>query len=272
MDKNEYLESSICDTSIFFTPLSEAITEIKKRRENTELVKHINSYLNNDVPKHLDRDVPVLYLSRHIATPNYEALRFVELTKDLQLPVVIGQDSEAKFVTNNELKLSLGKMSITKGVSHNRDEIIENFSIIDIPQAQGKCMNQICTKFGDGLIHFHNELLREVYPNQVEVHDEAGWIDRNHRDNLLEQYKKMLALNCVHAIMFESYLPTEVTFIKEILEPAFKFIESTFGIKPLITELVPNEIEYTRNWNAYPSIFYQTVKRKLSLTSVYRID
>jgi hypothetical protein len=268
MDKHIQQDIVTYDTSVFFTPLDVAVEEIRRRRNDPELISKVNAYLKNDAPKHLDREVPVLYLARHIATPNFEALRFIELCKPYDLPMVIGQDSKAKFVTHNELKLSLGKMQIVKGLSHNRDEILENFSIIDLHHAQGKPVNQLHTKFGERLIDFHNSLLREIYPDGIEIHDEADWVDRNHRDNLLEQYKKMLALTCVHSVMFETYLPQEKDFLETILRPAFKFIESTFGVRPLITELVPNIMEHTKNWNSYPSVLYSLVKNRITKTMI----
>lgn len=251
------------DTKRFFTPLDQAIKEIEKRRQNKDLVNTVNEFLNNDIPEHFLGDKPICYLSRHVATPNYESLRFIELARPYKLPLIIGQDRHGKFVSNNELKLPLGKMPVTKGISHNQDEIIENFTIIDFAKSLGKPMSQIYTKFGVNLVTYHNKLFREIYSNTVQIADESDWVDRNFREDIIKQYEHMLALMCVHGIMFESYPTTEHDFVKEVLAPAFDKITAKFGIKPLIVEHIPDELEITRNWNAYPSVLYSFIKRDL---------
>jgi hypothetical protein len=244
----------------FFTPLEEAISEAKQRRNNPELVKKIHDYLNGDIPKHFDREEPVLYLSRHIATPNYEALRFVEIGKPHALPLVIGQDKKGKFVSHNELKRALGKLPVIKGISRRQDEIVENFTILDFAQSQGKPFNELTTKHGKDLVEFHNSFFQHIYPGVVEIADESDWIDRNHRDNIAEQYKKILALMVLHGIMFESYLDHEYSLVESAIGPAFDEIITTFGLKPLIVEHIDEELELTKDWNAYPSVLYQFIK------------
>ena len=246
-----------------FTPLPEAVLEIKKRREDAELIKRVDEYLNGDIPKHFNREEPILYLSRHIATPNYESLRFVELGKPHNLPLVIGQDSRGKFVSNNDIKRPLGKMPVTKGFSSRQDEIIENFTIVDFADAQGKPFGDIKTKRGADLVQFHNELFSKIYPTEVEVAEEADWVDRNHRGDLLEQYKKMLALMCTYGIMFESYTDNDKDFVRTILKPAMAAVELCIGCKPLIVEHIDPKLELTRDWNGYPSVLYQYIKQHL---------
>lgn len=248
-----------------FTPLSEAILEVQLRHKNEALRKQINEYLAHDIPNHFNRETPILYLARHIATPNYETLRFVELGKPHALPLVIGQDRKGKFVSHNDIKKPLGKMPVTKGVSKRLDEIIEYFTIIDFSEAQGKPFEEIQTKKGHSMVDFHNSLFREVYPLEVEIHEESDWIDRNGRNDLLEQYKRMLALVTVYGIMFESYPEKEAGLVENILLPAMKEIEAVTGYKPLIVEHIDPELEDTRDWNAYPSVLYQFVKQHLDL-------
>ncbi len=248
----------------FFTPLDEAVVEIQRRRQNPVLMAQIAEYLHNDIPKHFTGPDPIFYLSRYAATPNYETLRFIELTKDLPYRSVIGQDRDGKFVSNNELKRALGKLPVTKGVSHTNDEIIEYFTIIDFNTANGKPMSLVDTKFKLNLVEFHNKLFREIYDDSViSIADETEWVTRNHRDNLLEQYKHMLALMCAHGIMFESYPPSELLLVETILRPALAEIEQQFGCKPLIVEHIPGELELLRDWNAYPSVLYPFIKRSL---------
>ncbi len=252
------------NTATFITPIEEAIRIINERRKDPLLVSKVESYLNNDIPLHFKYEKPTLYLSRHLATPNYEAIHFMNLCKPLNLPTVIGQDTKGKFVSNNTLKLPLGKLSVVKGYARNSDEIVENFTVIDFAIAQGKPFSEIKTKFGDNLVNFHTELFDKSFPVHVKICDESDWVDRNSRENLKEQYKRMLSLLVVHGIMFESYVPEEQDFVDEILLPAFNEIVSIFGCKPLITQLVPFEREYERNWNGYPHAVYPFVKEKFT--------
>jgi hypothetical protein len=261
--------SEITDNSLtrdFYTPLNEAIAVINERRQNTELIKSVSEYLNHDIPPHFDQKAPVLYLSRHIATPNYEALHFIELGLQYNLPLIIGQDKKGKFVSHNELKRSLGKLPVTKGMSRRQDEIVENFTIIDFSHVQGKPFADIKTRHGIEIVTFHNNLFNYIYPNKVEIAEESEWIDRNCRGDLLEHYKHMLALLCVHGIMFESYPDYEKDFVNTILRPAMEDVEQKIGCKPLIVELVPSEMEMTKNWNGYPSILYQFIKNDIEGT------
>jgi hypothetical protein len=263
MPKHNIQKPTDKNSRSIFTPLEEAVLTIKERRKDTELMKRVHDYLAGDIPKHFDREEPILYLSRHIATPNYESLRFVELGKPHNLPLVIGQDSKGKFVSHNEIKRPLGKMPVTKGFSRRLDEIVENFTVVDFSLAQGKSFNEIKTKRGADLVSFHNELFAKIYPTEIEVAEESDWIDRNHRHDLFEQYKRMLSLMCAHGIMLESYPESDRELLEAILIPAIADIEEKIGCRPLIVEHIDPELELTRDWNGYPSVLYQYIKQHL---------
>ncbi len=246
----------------FFTPLEEAVVEIKRRREDKDLIKKVEDFFNADIPPHFNGSDPICYLARHVATPNFETLHFIELAKSTGLPIVIGQDIKDKFVTNNALKRALGKMPVQKGAARSGDEIIEHFTIIDFATAQGKQLKDIATKFDQNLVDFHTQLLKEVYPTGITLVDESEWVDRNHRGNILEHYKKMLALLIVHGVMFEFYEPEDYPLLHSIIKPAFEEIEERFGVKPLVSNLITPEMQNERNWNGYPSVVYPFIKSK----------
>jgi hypothetical protein len=246
-----------------FTPLPEAITEITTRRRNQKFFQAVNTYLNNDVPPHFSQPHPILYLCRHIATPNFEALRFIEIGRPTGLPLVIGEDHKGIFFADNRLKRALGKLPIVKGLTRHRDEIVEYCTVIDFAQAQGCPFNVIETIFRIPIIAFHHALFNEIYQDEVTIIDESTWIDRNHREDLQEQYKRMLALLIVHGIMLESYSPDEQRLVEAVLGPAFTEITEHFGVRPLIAELISSELEQKRDWNAYPSVLYQHIRGRL---------
>lgn len=248
------------DASDLLTPPGEAIKEILARRKNPALIRRVEEYLHGDIPRYLKGSKPVLHLARHVAAPSFETLRFVELGRPFNLPIVVSQDPKDKFVSNNSLKRALGKMPVVKGVSSDGHEIVEYFTVVDFSKDVGKSFRNIKTSFGISLVKFQNKLLREIYPKEVKIVTDSAWIDRHHRGNLIEHYKEFLALMVVHGVMFESYVDEDALFVKEILRPAFKFIKKKFGVKPLICNLVEKEILYTRDWYSYPSVLYKYIK------------
>lgn len=248
------------NTEKFFTPVNEAIEEIQRRRLDVGLRKRVEDFLHGDIPKHFDGDTPILYLARHVITPSFSVLRFIEITQKFNLPTVLSQDVKDKFVSNNSVKHALGKLPVMKGVSRRVDEIVEYFTVIDFKEAQGKSFSDIKTKFNTPLVDFHVNLFKEIYPQGVTIIDESDWIDRNDRGNLIEHYKKMLSLYIFHGVLFETFLAEDAEFVEKVLEPSFAFVEEHFGCRPLICELLDKETNTQRNWDAYPSIFYAHIK------------
>jgi hypothetical protein len=252
-------------SGLFCPSIDEAVAEIENRRKNPDLAKKVADYLQNDIPEHFSRSKPIFYFSRHLATPNFETEQVIEITKLHNLALVIGEDIKGIFVANNELKISLAKLPVVSGFSRRGDEIIENVTIVDFSTNQGKPMDEILTKSGETLSNFHHNLFKSVYPNLPEIVDESQWIDRNNRNDIREQYKKMLALLCVHGIMFESYVPNESKFVSEVVKPAFDAIEKEIGVRPLIVEHISSDLELTRNWNSYPNNVYDFVQERTNL-------
>ncbi len=266
--ENLYHVDLISDTELrpFLTSPRQALLEIHKRKNMPLLRKAVEDYLLGDIPSHFQGDT-VAYLARHVATPNFETLRFIEMAKQMGLPSVIGEDSGDIFVSQNSLKRALGKMPVIKGRTQNLKNIIEHFTVVDFATAQGKQLRCIDTFFGEPLMEFHLSLLRTIYPHEVSVCDESAWIDRHCRGNLIEHYKRLLSLFVVHGIMFE-YYPTheasENDFVSNVLLPAFGWVEANFGKRPLIVPLIPKDLESEENWEAYPSVLYKIVKTKVA--------
>ncbi len=251
----------------YYTTLSNALLELHKRRENTKLVQEVETYLNGDLLESFSNG-PVLYFARHVATPNRETMAFLGLGQHLDMRCVIGQDSNDIFVAHNTLKRSLGKMPVIKGYSKANEEIIEHVTIIDFNKWQGCRLNEITTFSGQNLIDFHNSLFEKVVKDKkFEIRDDAKWIDRNERGNLLEHYKKHLALFLVHGILFE-YFPSHDTaeqrMVSEVLAPAYDFVRSRFGVSPLITPPVTPTQELVCNWEAYSENVLKYAKKHCS--------
>lgn len=252
-----------CRVDSLILPLDDAIEEIKRRREDPVLFEKVNDFLEGDIPKHFISDEPVLYLARHLVTPNYETLHFVEKASKTGLPVVIGQDTEDIFSPNNTLKKNLGKLPITVGKSSSHQEIFENVNIIDLSEAQGKRICDIETLFGESLVEFHQQLFKALCPHVVELVDEKEWVTKHIRNNLAQNYKYQLAPLIVHGIMFEFYEPEDEYFVDNILIPSFLEVEKHFGLPPLIVNIIDHGEENQKNWNGYQSEVFSIVKQAL---------
>lgn len=251
------------------TPHHVAIGEIKRRRLDSELRKRVEDYLENDIPEYFQGE-PVLYLCRHLASPNIQTLRFLHVVREEGMKTVIGQDTKDIFASLNQLKKPLAKLRICTGIFHEGDRVTEQFqnvSIVDINQANGKPLEAIQTKWGEPLVEFHNNLFKELTNDPVHIEEDSAWVDRYSRGDLLAEYKKFLALFLVHGIMFEDYpmedSEEEALFVTDILRPAMRHVMDRFGIRPLIAPLVPMGIGSTALWEGYPPEVLEVVEANL---------
>lgn len=249
-------ESLLAD---FYTPLSEAVTTIEARRTQTNLQSAVQQYVENDIPDHLNQDTPVFYLSRFMATPNYETYHVHKMVGEYEYPLVIGVDYKSKFVSHNELKLALAKLPVVQSISKHGDDIVEYFTLTDFAEYNGKPFDTIYTNAGTPLVNVHKNLFN-YSQLPITVGDETRWVDKHHRCDIHEQYKQLLAILCTHGIMLESFTPSEYDFFREIVYPAFKTVEADLGVRPLIVEHITPTEEATCNWNAYPPHMYDYIK------------
>lgn len=251
------------------TPLPEALAELEIRRRDPALKKKIQDHLGDNIPSYF-KNAPVLYLARHLATPNFETVRFSQLLQTYDLPVVIGQDTKDKFVPQNILKWSLCRLPIYIGTSHKDGHLLERFqkmTIVDFNASSGKPFSEIHTLWGQKLVDFHSELCARYLDPRVHIEDDAVWIDKNRRGDLLGHYQKFLALFVMHGILFEDFLSEnreERRFIETVLRPAFSHVEKLFGVRPLITHLQPTAIESELFWMAYPAGVLDIIKEKMA--------
>ncbi len=252
------------------TPLPNALDELERRRKDPVLRKKVEEYLKGDIPPYFGES-PVLYLARHIATPNFETLRFLHLVEPLQLPTIVGQDLRDRFAPKNQLKKALGKLHVSTGISKQGTEFKEHFQnvrVVDFSTESGKFFSDIRTIWGEPLAQFHNELFKELTNMEAVIVDDSAWIDRHHRGRLVSHYKKFLTLFILYGVLFEDYSlddKEERAFIRKVLLPAFKSIEKKFGCRPLIAQLTPTTVESPDYWISYPHKVLDIVRRKQAL-------
>lgn len=259
-------------TDLILTP-TEALAELHKRRQNPALKKKIEEYFKGDIPEYLKGE-PVMYMARHIGTPNFETLRFIHLVRELGLPIIISQDSKGIFVTQNHVKKALCKLPVCRRLTQKAgklNEQYENMTIVDFNAADGKMFSEIQTLWGEGLIEFHTRLFSELGFKKIEFPDDAEWLDRHNRGKLLDHYKELLMLFVVHGVFLENYNfndPQEVEFVKNILRPACEYVREQTGFLPLISPIFPTEFESYDFWISYPSEVRDIIKNGMKLTIV----
>lgn len=244
------------------------MAELEKRRKDPQLLKRIEEYFGGDLPEYC-KDGPVLCLSRHVGTPNFETLRFIHLLRQFEMRVVVTQDSKGLFVSFNHIKKALCKLPVCVRLTQKGNKLSEqyqNVTIVDFNTADGKTFSEIQTIWGEKLIDFHTRLFSELGVEMIEIPDDAEWIDRHHRNNLLEHYKHLLALFVVHGVFFENYdmeNAHERYFVNKVLRPAFEFVEQRFGYRPLIVEAFPTTFESKRFWISYPAKVLDIVRESM---------
>lgn len=256
------------DPSDLISAPFDAIRELGRRRQDPRLQKKVEEFLQGDIPDYF-ADGPILYLARHIVTPNFETLRFIHLIRELGLKIVVTEDSKGLFVSQNEIKRALCKLPVCRRVTQKDGGLHEhyhNLTVVDFNKADGKPFCDIETVWGENLIDFHTRLFSELHVRAIETPDDAEWVDRHHRGNLLEHYKQLLSLFVVHGVFFENYNlddEHEVTFVKEVLRPACRFVEEQFGYPPIIVPIFPTSFESYHFWMSYPPQVLDIVRESM---------
>lgn len=249
-------------------PAVDAIAELRLREQIPGLKKQIEDYFGGDIPTYLNNG-PVLYMARHIGTPNFESLRFLSLIKELELPVVISQDSRGLFVTQNHIKKALCKLPICTRVSQKGGKLNEHYhkiSVVDCNTENGKPFSEVVTLWGEKLADFHSRLFKELGHEGLEFPDDAEWVDRHGRGNLLAHYKELFMLFVVHGVFFENYNlndPHEVAFVRDILRPACAYVKEQTGYSPLISPIFPLHHESYDFWISYPSKVRDVIRKSM---------
>ncbi|OGG69575.1 hypothetical protein A3F27_00445 [Candidatus Kaiserbacteria bacterium RIFCSPHIGHO2_12_FULL_53_13] len=249
-------------------PPLQAIGELNKRASDHSLRARVEEYLSGDIPEYFQNG-PIIYSAKYLATPNFETLRFLHITEPLHMRTVITEDTKDLFLPQNQVKRALCKIPICRRITVKEGKAYEHFqkvSIVDFKTAARKPFREITTLWGEPLTDFHTNLLSRFARKKVEIHDDTAWIDRNHRGDLPELYKKFLSLFIVHGVLFEDYSmddKNEIDFAKQVLQPAFRFVEERFGCRPLIAELVPPSVESDLFWISYPSGTLDVLREKM---------
>ena len=267
-NNTDVIETLVANRDAFnafvYLPLNDAIEELKVRSVNTDLIQKIEKTLGV-IPSVFEKRNK-LTLFRHIATPNYEIRRFiniVDFVKDFD-PLIL-EYTHDKFTNRNEWKYSLGKVIFYKGINKLNEQLFENRTIVDFNTSNGTLIKDVQTNWGQSLVEFHHDFFFNNFPHLKDnVFDISEWILKNGA-SAKEYYKYFFLLFVAHGILLENFLleGKELEFTKEVILPALFEIEQEFGIKPIIVALEPTEVEDSKFWLAHPHDHISVIDKML---------
>jgi len=265
------IEVLIADRLLFnafiYTPINDAVRMLEERSGDESLEETVKNNLSVEIPSVLQKS-SCAFLSRHVATPNYETRRFINLVEATQkLTPVLGEYIDDKFVSNNVLKHGLGRLGFYQGRDREGNMKTEFCNCIDFNASNGKKISEIKTLWGQSLVDFHHEFFTKTYlAHDTMFFDASGWYLKA-GGNAINYYHNLLLLFVRNGILFENFMldKKELLFTKEIFLPAFIKIVQETGVKPLIVALEPTEIEGDIFWNCYPPESMSFIKDKLHL-------
>jgi hypothetical protein len=265
---SEDVDSLIADEHRFrdfiYTPLEEAVGELRRRWEDKELEQRVHSLI--EVPEVFQKE-PTVSLFRHVCTPNFDTHRFVSIADALDLkPLFVTYESD-KFVSGNPQKLDTARMRFYQSREDDSKMHTASLKIVDIPSYDGKRLAEVETLWGQKKVEFHRELFLERYGHieRAQIYDISTWYQAN-GGSPAHYYEKVLCLFVRNTILFENFLLSdkwEHSFIKDIFLPAFVRVTEETGRKPLIVSLEPTELEDKSFWTCYPESLRAVVYNKI---------
>lgn len=232
--------------------LEEAKEEVWKRWNNADLRRRVLEYVG-ELPDGYGAE-PCAVLSRHVATPNFEAHRFHDIAHPTGLQMMCDVYPADKFCTKNPDKYWLGKMAFHSGKGKNNGDRLTNVKLVLFHTEDGKVFSDMATLWGDDFVSFHQRLFGYYFPD-IRCIDNSDWT-RNAGTSLLDYYRRFLAIFVCHGILFENFLTEhddEGTLTQNVVGPAFRHITEFFGYKPLIVRLRLQENDASPYWSWYPS-------------------
>jgi hypothetical protein len=259
-------------SSFIYTPINDAIKSLEQRSVNLALNKFIDSKIPIK-PTLINNTDKLAFLSRDLATSNFETKKFIEVVeKEGLLKPVFWEYYGDRFSPNvNITKYSLVKMTFYFGLDKSGKDRVRNMTIVDFNLYNGKKISEVKTLWGQSLVEFHHELLDYMYPNQIGKNifffDATEWY-RTVGDHVSVYYENLLILYLRNGILFEEYFlddQYESVFIKNIFLPAFIKIYKESGFKPLICNLSCGNKNSNNFGMYYPDNVYEFVKNKINL-------
>ena len=216
-----------------YTPADEALAELRRRRDQG-LLRQVHEALAGDVPRYLIEH-ECFVLSRHIATPNNEALYVLARAEREGATAIFSQDPGDKFTSVNNLKRRLARPELYRARDSATGGAFRKVDLVDVAAAENERLEDVVTRDGRPLVGVHNALFARLEGRPFRVVDDRAWIDRNHRGRMQELYARYLLLFIAHGVLFEEFeTPADLHVKTGLILPLVAACEARFGVKPLI--------------------------------------
>lgn len=253
------------ERSIYWS-LEEAVEELIRRQENTELVREVNEFLGPECP--LPEGKLCGVLGRQVASAREEDVQFEERCREIGLEPIFLEFPDDKFVTNNPAKTRLAFLRFWYGEGGETGGLrVVRINIVDpqiVQEKSGKAtMRQIETRWGENLVKFHHRA-REIVGLKGEELDMSEWFKQ--KGGAKDYYPYYMALAVTRAVLFESFHSPGFgkmldIFNQNVVFPAIQWVEREFGHSPLIVyhpEVKSPEEEW-RFLNCYPPAVLEAI-------------
>ena len=259
MIQNIYTENShntlfIESNRLYVTP-EVAKDEIWKRFYDEDLQKEVALFLGNDIPQ-VFQGRPRVVLARSVASPNKEAVHFLNIAEKLNLQPLFLEYLSDKFVSKNFDKHHLSRLFFYNETGKRGGSRVTTQQIVDVDCFDGKPINTVQTKWNESFVAFHHRLFNDVLSHDYleSSADVSTWLKRQ-GGNAKTYYPKYLALFICYAVYAELFLldtDDDRLFFENIVLPAVSVVEKNFGMLPLITHISPVHLGADISWKYYP--------------------
>jgi len=145
-----------------------------------------------------------------------------------------------RYVDKSPLKCSYLQPRIVKGFGKTDKPVLRKERLVHPITCQGKRLNEISIDSGLSLVNWHRFWLEQIYPDRIvndfsHIYTRAGGRPQDY-------YPFLLSLFVAHGVLIEDYHGGESgnrldLFTGNIFEPAFREVETRFGVAPLLVPL-----------------------------------
>ena len=188
----------------------------------------------DDIPRYLLEN-ECFVLSRHIATPNNEALYVLKQAEQYGATAIFSQDPKDKFTSVNNLKRRLARPELYQPRANAGRGSFRKLDLVDVAAAENLCLQDVLTREGLPLAGVHNALFARLAGRKLRIVDDRDWIDRNHRGRMRELYTRYLSLFLAHGVLFEEFeTPSDQHVKTSVILPLIAECEARFGVRPII--------------------------------------
>lgn len=247
--------SVLSETVGLYTPLSTALQELDRRRNDPVLRKRIQDYFaTSPCPRGLGAE-PKIVMAPPLVSPNFELKYFLDICTSVPIQSMFLEFTQDKFVHLNFEKRHLGNMIFYKKTPHARAEVSGAIRIVDFEKEQGKPFTAIETIQGENFVDFHHRLVSQYLPDTpIERYDFSEWFIASRSFSPEFRYLRYLGLFLCDGILCSNFVTEKYhsPFTRAYVIPAFKKLEELFGVQPLIVPIEPLETDADPFWCYYP--------------------